>query len=107
VDSYIWDGAVIENGVSVKTAIICENVVLREGSSVERGCILSYGVVIGKDFEVSAFTKLTKTEEEDEFAEDGAKAGDQPQVNFYHACPLRVACTHLQIGAGVGSGASW
>ncbi|KAI9324285.1 putative translation initiation factor eIF-2B subunit epsilon [Zopfochytrium polystomum] len=58
--SYIWDDTVIEDNCRVHRSILAENVRLRRGVQVGTGSILSYGVVIGENFSVPPFARITK-----------------------------------------------
>ncbi|KAI8801232.1 nucleotide-diphospho-sugar transferase [Cladochytrium replicatum] len=79
--SYIWDNVVIGDNVRIKRSIIAHDVVVRAGAEVQKGCILSYGVVIGTSVKLPEFTKLTRStveqnsrgaddEDDDSFADD-------------------------------------
>ena len=49
VESHIWEGAILEAGVHICQALVCENVVVKKGARIGRGCVLSKGVVIGQN----------------------------------------------------------
>eukprot|EP00937_MAST-01D_sp_MAST-1D-sp2_P006801 g6801.t1 len=69
--STLWEGVVVEDGARVDRALLCDGVVVRAGAVVGRGCVLSFGVVVGAGHVVPPFTRVTKVEEEDEFGSDG------------------------------------
>lgn len=51
--SYIWDNVIIEDGCHVSRSILGNGVHLKSGTKIKDGCILSDGVVLGPDVEVS------------------------------------------------------
>ena len=57
--AYIWDDVVIESDSTVQQAIVCDRAVVKRNVTIEPGCILSYGVVVGPDFIVASGSRLT------------------------------------------------
>ena len=41
---YVWDNVTIEDNCVLNTAILCDGAVVKRGSTVQPGCILSYDV---------------------------------------------------------------
>ena len=92
--SYIWDGTVIENGCTINQAIICDGCVVKRNVTLEPGCILSFGVVVGPDVIVKAGSRLTTKHQSDSEAflntgweEEGsgnqlAASVDKPECNI-------------------------
>jgi len=68
--SYLWNDVTVADGASVEKSILCDGVVVKAGATVGRGCVLSYGVVVGAGQVVPPFTRLTKAEEDDGFDDD-------------------------------------
>ncbi|KAL5713419.1 hypothetical protein ACHQM5_015493 [Ranunculus cassubicifolius] len=57
--SYIWNNVTIEDGCEVRHAIVCDGVVLKSGAVVEPGAVLSFKVIIGQQFVVPAYSKVS------------------------------------------------
>jgi len=57
--SYLWEGCVIEDNVTMEMTICCDRVTVRSGAKLGKGTVLSYDVVIGKNFNVKDHTLLT------------------------------------------------
>lgn len=64
--SYLWGDCVIEDGVTLDQAIVCQGVTIRQGAKIEKGAILSFGVVIGAGFVVKAYTTITTFQDPEE-----------------------------------------
>ncbi|KAL7688966.1 putative W2 domain, nucleotidyl transferase domain, MIF4G-like domain superfamily [Plasmopara halstedii] len=58
--SFLWSNVVVEDGAVITNAILCDNVIIKRGAVISEGCILSFGVVIGENFTLAPFTKVTK-----------------------------------------------
>ena len=52
-------GAVIEDNCTITNAIICDKSIVRKGSVVSSGCILSFGVEVGPNVTLKENTRLT------------------------------------------------
>ncbi|GMY21197.1 translation initiation factor eIF-2B subunit epsilon-like [Fagus crenata] len=57
--SYIWDSVIIEDGCKLMHAIVCDGVVMKSGAILEPGVVLSFKVVIGKQFVVPPYSKVS------------------------------------------------
>uniref|UniRef100_A0A2N9IZ15 Translation initiation factor eIF2B subunit epsilon n=1 Tax=Fagus sylvatica TaxID=28930 RepID=A0A2N9IZ15_FAGSY len=57
--SYIWDNVIIEDGCKLMHAIVCDGVVMKSGAILEPGVVLSFKVVIGKQFVVPPYSKVS------------------------------------------------
>ncbi|KAG9150311.1 hypothetical protein Leryth_017616 [Lithospermum erythrorhizon] len=56
---YIWNNVTIEDGCQLKHAIVCDGVVLKSGSVLEPGVVLSIKVIIGRNVLVPAYSKVS------------------------------------------------
>ncbi|KAJ0843397.1 putative W2 domain, nucleotidyl transferase domain, trimeric LpxA-like superfamily [Helianthus annuus] len=56
---YIWNNVTIEDGCNLKQAILCDGVVMKSGSVLEPGVVLSFNVVVGQEFVVPAYSKVS------------------------------------------------
>ncbi|XP_073310206.1 uncharacterized protein [Primulina huaijiensis] len=56
---YIWDKVTIEDGCKLKHAIVCDGVIMRSGAVLEPGVVLSFKVIIGEQFIVPAYSKVS------------------------------------------------
>ncbi|XP_047944614.1 translation initiation factor eIF-2B subunit epsilon-like [Salvia hispanica] len=56
---YIWNKVKIEDGCRLKHAIVCDGVTMKSGVVLEAGTVLSFNVVIGQDFVVPAYLKVS------------------------------------------------
>eukprot|EP00257_Ricinus_communis_P013056 XP_015570413.1 translation initiation factor eIF-2B subunit epsilon [Ricinus communis] len=59
VGSYIWDDVTIEDGCELRHAIVCDGVIIKSGAVLEPGVVLSFKVVIGQEFIVPAYSKVS------------------------------------------------
>ncbi|XP_012089173.1 translation initiation factor eIF-2B subunit epsilon isoform X4 [Jatropha curcas] len=59
VGSYIWNDVTIEDGCQLRHAIVCDGVVIKSGAVLEPGVVLSFKVVIGQQFVVPAYSKVS------------------------------------------------
>ena len=57
--SYIWDDVVIEDGCRIHQSIICDRAKVKQNVTLNEGCILSFGVIVGPDFTLKAGARLT------------------------------------------------
>ncbi len=63
--AYVWDGVKIENNCVVDCSIVCDGCVLKENVTLEPGCVLSFGVVIGPDVTVKSGSRITTKRQSD------------------------------------------
>ncbi|KAK9066479.1 hypothetical protein SSX86_013801 [Deinandra increscens subsp. villosa] len=56
---YIWNNVTIEDGCNLKQAILCDGAVMRSRSVLEPGVVLSFNVVVGQEFVVPAYSKVS------------------------------------------------
>lgn len=56
---YIWNKVTIEDGCKLKHAIVCDGVTMKTGAVLEAGVVLSFKVVIGQNFVVPAYSKVS------------------------------------------------
>ncbi|KAG7542386.1 Nucleotidyl transferase domain [Arabidopsis thaliana x Arabidopsis arenosa] len=79
--SYIWNNVTIEDGCEIRNAIVCDGVKIRAGAVLQPGVVLSFNVVVGRDFVVPAYSKVSllqqpTTEDSDEEMEySGSSSG--------------------------------
>ncbi|PRQ24526.1 putative nucleotide-diphospho-sugar transferase [Rosa chinensis] len=57
--SYIWDNVTIEDGCKLRHAIVCDGVIMKSGAVLESGVVLSFKVVIGQQFIVPSYSKVS------------------------------------------------
>ncbi|CAN7103967.1 unnamed protein product [Brassica rapa subsp. narinosa] len=83
--SYIWNNVTIEDGCEIRNAIVCDGVRIRAGAVLEPGVVLSFKVVVGRDFVVPAYSKVSllqqpmkeDSDEELEYADSSSGAADR------------------------------
>lgn len=56
---YIWDNVTIEDGCELRHAIVCEGVIMKSGSVLEPGVVLSFKVVVGQEFVVPPYSQVS------------------------------------------------
>lgn len=56
---YIWDNVTIEDGCELRHAIVCEGVIMKSGSALEPGVVLSFKVVVGQEFVVPPYSQVS------------------------------------------------
>ena len=82
--AYIWDNCVVERGSRVIRSILCDSVYIKSNVTIEPGCILSYGVIVGPDFTVKKGSRLTCSQNTDTGSSDdgdwGEESGAETQV---------------------------
>ncbi|MCL7033677.1 hypothetical protein MKW94_006082 [Papaver nudicaule] len=78
--SYIWDHVTIQDGCQLNHALVCDGVVIKSGAVLEPGVVLSYKVVVGPQFPVPAYAKVSllpqptneDSDDELEYADSGS-----------------------------------
>ncbi|KAF4371921.1 hypothetical protein F8388_000088 [Cannabis sativa] len=118
--SYVWDNVIIEDGCKLSHAIVCDGVVMKSGSVLEPGVVLSFKVVIGPQFVVPSYSKVSlfqqpttlDSDEELEYADSGiveAPSVDGPMDNSNGEITSEIKTERWptsQLGAG-GVGYIW
>ncbi|KAL8473248.1 hypothetical protein ACS0TY_030180 [Phlomoides rotata] len=56
---YIWNNVKIEDGCKLTHAIVCDGVMMNYGAVLEPGVVLSFKVIIGQNFVVPAYSKVS------------------------------------------------
>ncbi|KAJ4966567.1 hypothetical protein NE237_018416 [Protea cynaroides] len=87
--SYIWNNVTIEDDCKLRHAIVCDGVVIKSGAVLEPGVILSFKVVVGQQFVVPAYSKVSllpqpinqDSDEELEYADSSSGAVESPSIN--------------------------
>lgn len=59
-NAYLWDGVTVEDNCSVTFSILCNNVLVKADSTIQSGCILSFGVTVGPAIMIRQGTFLTR-----------------------------------------------
>ncbi|KAH7373534.1 hypothetical protein KP509_17G061000 [Ceratopteris richardii] len=86
--SYLWDNVTIHDNVTIQSAVICDGCVVRAGARVEPGTVLSFHVVIGQNFSVPSYSKISliaqpteedSSDEELEYVEATSVTTESPQ----------------------------
>ncbi|KAL6211352.1 hypothetical protein ACLB2K_016579 [Fragaria x ananassa] len=57
--SYIWDNVTIEDGCKLRHAIVCDGVIIKSGAVLEPGVVLCFKVMIGHQFIVPSYSKVS------------------------------------------------
>ncbi|KAF8017919.1 hypothetical protein BT93_H2973 [Corymbia citriodora subsp. variegata] len=57
--SYVWDNVIIEDECELRHAIVCDGVVMKSRSVLKPGVVLSFKVVIGQNFVVPPYSKVS------------------------------------------------
>ncbi|XP_059652622.1 uncharacterized protein LOC132299815 [Cornus florida] len=60
---YIWHNVTIEDGCKLRHAIVCDGVLMKSGAVLEPGAVLSFKVLIGQQFVVPAYSKVSLLQE--------------------------------------------
>ncbi|THG09645.1 hypothetical protein TEA_022177 [Camellia sinensis var. sinensis] len=87
--SYIWQNVTIEDGCTIRHAIVCDGVIMKSGAVLEPGVVLSFKVVIGQQFVVPAYSKVSllqqptkqDSDEELEYADDSSGIVEIPSIS--------------------------
>ncbi|XP_077241071.1 uncharacterized protein LOC143881706 [Tasmannia lanceolata] len=84
--SYVWNNVTIQDDCKLRHAIVCDGVVIKTGAVLEPGVILSFKVVVGQQFVVPAYSKLSllpqptkqDSDEELEYADSSSGVVESP-----------------------------
>ena len=57
--SHLWNNVEIHEGSIVDQAILCDNVIVMKNAHVQKGTILSFGVIIGATVMLDPFSRIT------------------------------------------------
>jgi len=104
-NSHIWRGATIKAGARVTHSVVCDGAVVGQNAILERGCVLSYGVVIGPDVIVPEFTRVSLHKKAFDDDEDGDYETSM-QSSSYQKSSMMGGCDCEVVGAG-GKGFVW
>lgn len=75
----LWDGVIIDAGVTINQCILGERVHVKENTTIEKGCLIADGVVLGPNAHITPFTRVsarphkkqrTQTSDEEVVSED-------------------------------------
>jgi translation initiation factor eIF-2B subunit epsilon len=56
---YLWDDVVIGDNVTIVNSLLATGVTIKSNVSIPKGCVISFGVVVGEGIQLKPFTKLT------------------------------------------------
>ena len=59
IGSSIGDNVRVETGSIISESVICDDVLIKENSEVQRNCVLSFGVVIGRNIVICTDTRIS------------------------------------------------
>ncbi|KAL3691739.1 hypothetical protein R1sor_005390 [Riccia sorocarpa] len=124
--SHIWNNVTICDNVQIRHAVVCDGVNLKARAIIQPGVVLSFKVVIGEDFTVPAYSKISlvlqrheeeNSDEELEYAEAASGVtGSSPsplydgmngsQTDDGEETPQSPRWDPLQVGLG-GAGYKW
>ncbi|KAG8472866.1 hypothetical protein CXB51_034829 [Gossypium anomalum] len=112
--SYIWNNVTIEDGCQLRNAIVCDGVILKSGAVLQPGVILSFKVVVGQQFVVPAYSKVSllqqptqqDSDEELEYADSTSGTGELRSDKLNGAIAPDLSETASELGTG-GVGYIW
>ncbi|XP_038990853.1 translation initiation factor eIF-2B subunit epsilon isoform X2 [Hibiscus syriacus] len=110
---YIWNNVTIEDGCQLRHAIVCDGVIMKSGAVLQPGVILSFKVVVGQQFVVPAYSKVSllqqpthlDSDEELEYADNTSGTGE-PGYKLNGDITPDLSETAYELGAG-GVGYIW
>lgn len=87
--SYIWNNVTIQDDCKLTHAIVCDGVILKSGAVLEPGVVLSFKVVIGEQFVVPGYSKVSllqqptkqDSDEELEYADSSFGSVESPPMS--------------------------
>ncbi|TKY61431.1 translation initiation factor eIF-2B subunit epsilon [Spatholobus suberectus] len=108
---YIWDNISIEDGCNLQHAIVCDGVIIKSGAVLEPGVVLSFKVVVGQEFVVPSYSKVSlfqqpieeDSDEELEYADSTSAIGSQVGKSDVEIAS-QVDNTHLSPASELGMG---
>lgn len=59
-NAYLWENVTVEDDCSVSFSILCDSVSVASGSTIENGCLLSFGVKVGPAVSIPPGTLITR-----------------------------------------------
>jgi len=65
---------VVEDGVSITSSILCNGCRVANNATIGKGCVVSFNVIVGANFNLHPFTKLTAYTDEIPDYDDDEKA---------------------------------
>ncbi|KAK8546463.1 hypothetical protein V6N13_067685 [Hibiscus sabdariffa] len=112
--SYIWNNVTIEDGCQLRHAIVCDGVIMRSGAVLQPGVILSFKVVVGQQFVVPAYSKVSllqqptqqDSDEELEYADNTSGTGELRSDKLNGDIATDLSETAYELGTG-GVGYIW
>ncbi|KAM3218977.1 translation initiation factor eIF-2B subunit epsilon [Capsicum annuum] len=86
---YVWNNVTIEDGCKLKHSIVCDGVTMKYGATLEPGVVLSFKVVVGRNFLVPAYSKVSllqqplkqDSDEELEYADNSSGIMEVPSFS--------------------------
>ncbi|PKY40129.1 nucleotide-diphospho-sugar transferase [Rhizophagus irregularis] len=89
--AYIWDNVTINANCSISRSILANNVVLEENVIVNKGCLLSYNVIIGPKITLPSYTKLTRHKQNLDYDDYDTKDKEDKEINqLLHAQNIKL-----------------
>ncbi|KAL4325216.1 hypothetical protein GQ457_11G006520 [Hibiscus cannabinus] len=112
--SYIWNNVNIEDGCQLRHAIVCDGVIMKSGAVLQPGVILSFKVVVGQQFVVPAYSKVSllqqptqqDSDEELEYADSTSGTGELHSEKLNGDIAPDLSETASELGTG-GVGYIW
>ncbi|KAK8532119.1 hypothetical protein V6N13_131461 [Hibiscus sabdariffa] len=112
--SYIWNNVTIEDGCQLRNAIVCDGVIMKSGAVLQPGVILSFKVVVGHQFVVPAYSKVSllqqptqqDSDEELEYADSTSGTGELQSEKLNGDIAPDLSETASELGTG-GVGYIW
>ncbi|KAL2504619.1 Trimeric LpxA-like enzyme [Abeliophyllum distichum] len=114
---YIWNNVTIEDGCKLKHAIVCDGVIMKSGAGLEPGVVLSFKVVVGQQFTVPAYSKVSllqqpvkqDSDEELEYADNsrgviGIPSNSNTPEKLNQQFSTKLSDSHRQTVSEVGNG---
>ncbi|KAG2177536.1 hypothetical protein INT44_008048 [Umbelopsis vinacea] len=76
--AYLWDNVVIEDGVSIKRSIIANDAVILTNTTLDNGCIVSFGVTIGPSVALPKYTRVgSQPQPKDDYFDDEEESDEE------------------------------